>query len=79
MNEAELRTKLAGVFQQVLGHAVALRDDMKVGGVEGWDSLAHVTIVLAIERAFKIKFKAVEIANAASVADLVRHIQEKST
>lgn len=74
----EVRAKLAGVFQQVLGRTVELRDEMKAGDVEGWDSVAHVTLVLAAEKAFKIKFKGADIANMATVGDLVKQIQAKT-
>jgi acyl carrier protein len=50
---------------------------MKPGDVEDWDSVMHVTIVLATEREFKIKFKGADIANIVSVGDLVKHIQAR--
>jgi acyl carrier protein len=77
VNADEIRARLAKVFQQVLGRQVALRDDMKPGDVEDWDSVMHVTIVLATEREFKIKFKGADIANIVSVGDLVKHIQAR--
>lgn len=77
MNADEIRVKLSGVFQRVLGPKVELRDEMKPGDIEGWDSVAHVTLVLATEKAFGVKFKGGEIANIASVGDLVKHILAK--
>jgi acyl carrier protein len=77
VNADDVRTRLAKVFQQVLGRAVELRDDMKPGDLEDWDSVMHVTIVLATEREFKIKFKGADIANIVSVGDLVKHVQAK--
>ena len=41
---------------------------------EGWDSLAHVTIIVALERAFGIRFRMAERAALKNVGDLVNHI-----
>lgn len=73
----EIRTKLTGVFQKVLGATVQLRDDMKPGDLPDWDSVMHVAIIMAAEKEFKIKFKGVEIATTVSVGDLVVRIQSK--
>jgi acyl carrier protein len=73
----EIRNRLAKVFAQVLGYAGDLRGDLKPGDIEGWDSVAHVSLVLASEREFKIKFKGADIANMASVADLIERVSAK--
>jgi acyl carrier protein len=78
MSADEIRSRLAGIFQKVLGRAALLRDDLKAGELEGWDSVAHVTLIIAVEKAFKVKFKAAEIAAAGSVGDLIAHIQAKT-
>ena len=77
MNTDEIRTRLGKVFNQVFGYAGELRDDLKPGDIEGWDSVAHVTLVLATEREFKIKFKGADIANMASVGALVEQVRVK--
>jgi acyl carrier protein len=50
---------------------------MKPGDLPDWDSVAHVTIILGVEKEFKVKFKAAEIATAVSVGDLIRTVQGK--
>jgi acyl carrier protein len=77
VNADDIRVKLAAVFQEVLGSAVSLRDDLKPGDLEGWDSLAHVSIIGAVEKEFKIKFKGADIAKAVSVGDLLTQIRAK--
>lgn len=77
MSADEIRPRLSKVFQQVLGHGGPLPDELKPGDIAAWDSVAHVTLVLATEKEFRIKFKGAEIANLASVGDLVRAIQAK--
>jgi acyl carrier protein len=46
--------------------------------VAGWDSLAHVRIVLAAEQAFGVRFTTGEIASLKTVGDLVNLIKDHS-
>ena len=45
--------------------------------VEGWDSVAHVRIILAVERAFRIRFSASEVGSFQDVGDLIDSIRRK--
>ncbi len=45
--------------------------------VRGWDSLNHVALIIAIESFYKIRFKAVEIANLKNVGELVDLIERR--
>ncbi len=42
--------------------------------VEGWDSLAHIRLVVSIEKAFSMRFTASEISELENVGDLVELI-----
>jgi acyl carrier protein len=42
--------------------------------VEGWNSLAHIRLVVSIEKAFKLRFSAAEIGNLKNVGDMVELI-----
>jgi acyl carrier protein len=59
-------------------------DDLKVkrqttaGDIEEWDSLTHVRLIVAIERAFKIKFSNAEIERLGNVGELVDAIASKT-
>ncbi|HLX99434.1 MAG TPA: acyl carrier protein [Roseiarcus sp.] len=46
--------------------------------VEEWDSLSHVRLIVAIERAFKIKFSNAEIERLRNVGGLVDAIASKT-
>jgi acyl carrier protein len=44
--------------------------------VEGWDSLTHVQIIIAIEQAFAIRMTSTEVSrleNAGSLVDVIQH------
>lgn len=51
--------------------------DLRAADVDGWDSLAHVRVVLAVEKAFNVKFKAAEINAMKNVGDLANSISAK--
>jgi acyl carrier protein len=45
--------------------------------VDGWDSLAHISLVVAIERKFKIKFALGELEDLKNVGDLLDLMETK--
>lgn len=49
---------------------VVLRGESTAADVEGWDSLTHIQLIVAIEKAFKIKFTALEIYNFKNVGEI---------
>ena len=42
--------------------------------VEGWNSLAHIRLVVSIEKAFRLRFSAAEIGDLKNVGDMVELI-----
>ncbi len=55
-----------------------LSPDMSAQDVPGWDSLAHVRIVVAAEQAFGIRFSTGEITSLKTVGDLAKLIDMHS-
>ncbi|HEX2679231.1 MAG TPA: acyl carrier protein, partial [Polyangiales bacterium] len=45
--------------------------------VEGWDSLAHINLISAIEREFKIKFALGELESLKNVGDMIDLMAKK--
>ena len=45
--------------------------------VDGWDSLAHIRLVVSIEKAFVLRFSAAEISNVENVGDMAELIIRK--
>lgn len=54
-----------------------LTDETTADDVEEWDSLSHVQLVVALEKAFAVKFSSREILSWDNVGDLVSCIQKK--
>jgi acyl carrier protein len=69
--------KLEAVFAKVFGKPVAVRDSLTAAEVPGWDSLANIRLIDAIEREFKISFSATEVMGLDTVGTLVTLIHAK--
>ena len=53
----DVSTRMNRVFQDVFDDsAIEIRDDMTAADVENWDSLTHINLIVALEKAFGIRF-----------------------
>ena len=78
MTEADIYKTLTGIFRELLDDdTIVLSPDTTAGDVPGWDSLAHVNIVVASEAAFGVSFRAAELEELHRVGDLVALIERK--
>jgi acyl carrier protein len=58
-----VRERLQEVFRDIFDDpTLVLRDDMTAQDIEGWDSLTHINLIIAVERKFGIKFATAEIS-----------------
>jgi acyl carrier protein len=75
MTADQIRDRVATIVAETLGlDGVLLADQTTAADVEGWDSLANVQIIVAIEKMFGIRFRTGEIAAIKNVGDLVARI-----
>ncbi len=70
---------LQDVFRQVFGNPkLAIADDMSPNDIDGWDSMAHVNLIAAVELRFKIKFDTKELRKIRTVGDLGALVDAKT-
>ena len=78
MQRQEVLSKLQEVFDGVFVDEVKVTPELKASDVEDWDSLTHVSLIIAIEQAFKVRFRMGEVEatrNVGELADLiVKHL-----
>ena len=75
MTDAEILERLNGVVSDTLDlDTVSLEPSTTAADVDGWDSLAHIQIIVAIERSFGIRLRVGEMASIANVGELVSRI-----
>lgn len=78
MTSEEIKNSLLVIFRDVLDNdSIVLLRETTAEDVEEWDSLAHINIIVAIEKEFKIKFDLIDIKPLKNVGDLIDLIQRK--
>lgn len=55
---------------------IKLTMSTRASEVDGWDSLAHIRIMVGVERAFDVQFSTSAITNLANVGELVRMVEQ---
>lgn len=71
--------KLTQILRNVMDDEdLVVTDETTAAEVEGWDSLAHVTLMFSIEQEFGIQFMGEEFANLGSVGELRQLIESKN-
>jgi acyl carrier protein len=79
MEDSQIYSRLSAVFNDVFDEdAIAVTPDLSAKDVDGWDSLAHIRLMMTVERAFKIKFSTSEIGGLQNVSNLVALIKGKT-
>jgi acyl carrier protein len=69
---------LTDVFRQVFDDpGITLTPHTTADDVDGWDSLSHVNLILAVENRFNVRFKQKEILGFKNVGDLARCVDQK--
>jgi acyl carrier protein len=74
----ELQDRLNQIFREVFNDDdISITPGMTANDVEGWDSLSHVNLIVAIETKFAIRFSQKELLTFKNVGDLLNSIRGK--
>ena len=78
MEMESIRNQVQGIFRDILDlESLTLGDDTQASDVDGWDSLTHIQLIVAIEKEFKVKFSSKEILSWKNVGELLNSLQAK--
>jgi acyl carrier protein len=79
MSTDAIYAKLTDVFHDVFDDdSIVVTPELNADDVDEWDSLAHVRLVLAVEKKFGLKFSAAEVARLKNVGEFATLIQTKA-
>lgn len=78
MERKELLIKINEIFVDVLDDdQLQIAESTSAEDVDEWDSLNHIHLVVAIEKALKLRFAASEIQSWANVGEMMDNILKK--
>jgi acyl carrier protein len=79
MTDADIYERLNTVFHSVFfDDSIVVTADTSAPDVEGWDSVAHVNLMVAVESEFGIEFTTQELESLETVGDMARMIRAKT-
>jgi acyl carrier protein len=79
----QLQSELQGVFRRVFDDdELVITEATSAADIDGWDSMAHINLIIAVEKRFGVKFAASEIAALArhgqTVGSILRILEAKT-
>jgi acyl carrier protein len=78
MTNDEIKQKLTAVFRDVFDDpALEIGDATTAKDIDDWDSINHITLIAAVEKAFKVSFNTKDIKALANVGDFIRLIASR--
>jgi len=74
----EINDRLCKVFRNVFqDDSIEIEPGMTADDIEGWDSLSHVNLIIAVEIEFGIEFTQAEIRSFENIGALLTAIKSK--
>jgi acyl carrier protein len=78
MTKAEVMCRLQEVFQDVFDDdTIEINESTTANDIEDWDSLEHITLIGAVEKTFKMRFKMKEVSSMKNVGEMAEIILER--
>ena len=78
MDNAEILARLTELFREIFDDdALVLKPEMAAADIPGWDSMNHITIVVAAEQRFGVRFQTSEIEELRDVGEFIALIAKK--
>ena len=78
MTRNEVIARLQTIFDDLFMEKVVLTPELRPGDVEEWDSLIHISLLLAVEKDFQVRFRLGEVEatrNVGEFADLIARLR----
>ena len=79
MDSKEIYSRLNKVFRDVFDDdSISVTPKTTADDIEDWDSLEHITLISAVEREFRMKFKMGEISGMKNVGEMASIIAARA-
>ena len=75
-----IKKRLESVFQEVFDDdSIHLFEEMNSDDIEEWDSLIHITLVVAVEKEFDLELNATQVGQLENVGAMINVIMQRET
>jgi acyl carrier protein len=79
LEKSEIVSRLTPIFRDVFDNdALVVSEGMTAADVPTWDSLSNINMIIAIEKAFSVKFSIKDVRNLKNVGELLELIKRKA-
>ncbi|OPZ94795.1 MAG: acyl carrier protein [Planctomycetes bacterium ADurb.Bin412] len=76
----ELKRRLTAVFREVFSReSLEITEATTAHDIEEWDSLMHITLVVAMEKEFGLQLRAAEVGRLKNVCEMLDILEERAT
>jgi acyl carrier protein len=77
MSRNTILSELNKIISDVTFSNTIISESSTADDVDGWDSLAHINIILAIEKFYNVTFSTSDMLGMANVKELIDIIEKK--
>ena len=78
MTREEILKELNEVVQEVFDdESIIVNETTTANDIEDWDSLMHISLVNAVEKAFDVKFEMKDIVSWKNVGEMINTIESE--
>lgn len=78
MSKEQIMERLTEIFRDVFDdESIEISDSTTADDIEAWDSLEHITLISAVEKAFKMRFTMREVSGMKNVGEMAEIILER--
>jgi acyl carrier protein len=79
MDKNEIVSHLTPIFRDVFNdNALVVTEGLTAADVPTWDSLSNINMIVAVEKAFGLKFSIKDVRNLKNVGELLELIKRKA-
>lgn len=79
MEREKIFARLTEVFRDVFDdEELVIEDSTTADDIEEWDSLEHISLIAAVEKAFKMRFTMKEVSGMKNVGEMVGILCERA-
>jgi acyl carrier protein len=71
--------RMTAIFRRVFADdEIVIERTTTANDIDGWDSLSHTILIVAVERAFDLRFTPKELLTFRNVGDLLDSVEKKT-